>query len=76
MNLAGDAEHPNRVAARDWCVMRQDDNGNRFVVVRGVTEAEARELAAAYAARGHKQLYWIEPCASDPPAAPAPASRR
>lgn len=41
--------------------MRQDDHGNRYVVAEGLTEAEARERAAVYAARGHKQMYWIEP---------------
>lgn len=46
---------------RAWCVMRQDDNGNRYVVAEGLTEAEARERSAAYAARGHKQMYWVEP---------------
>jgi hypothetical protein len=58
--------------ARDWFVMRQDDHGNRFVVASGLTEAEARRLAEAYAARGHKQMYWIEPMPGDP----GPASRR
>lgn len=52
---------------RGWCVMRQDDNGNRFVVAAQLTEPEASLLAAAYAARGHKQLYWVEPM--DAPAA-------
>jgi hypothetical protein len=58
---------------RDWCVMRQDDNGNRHVVASALTEREAQLLAASYTARGHKQLYWIEPMASDPP---EPATRR
>jgi len=49
------------MSERDWCVMRQDDNGNRYVVAAALTEAEARLLAASYTARGHKQLYWIEP---------------
>jgi hypothetical protein len=49
------------MSARRWCVMRQDDNGNRFVVAGSLTEAEARLLSASYAARGHKQLYWAEP---------------
>ncbi|MBO1420122.1 SPOR domain-containing protein [Streptomyces sp. FH025] len=41
-------------------VMRQDDNGNRFTVAKGLDEAEARRLAAEFEARGHKQLYWVE----------------
>jgi 8-oxo-dGTP diphosphatase len=49
-----------------WCVMRQDDNGNRRMVAEALTEPEARLLSASYAARGHKQTYWIEPMASDP----------
>ncbi|MFG2696977.1 SPOR domain-containing protein [Kitasatospora sp. NPDC048407] len=45
-------------------VMRQDDNGNRFLLARGLTRPAAEALAAEYEARGHKQLYWIE--AEDP----------
>jgi hypothetical protein len=55
---------------RDWCVLRQEDSGNRYVVAASLTEAEARLLSAAYEARGHKQLYWIESMVS-----PAPATR-
>lgn len=42
-------------------VMRQDDNGNRYVVARDLTHAAAEALAAEFEARGHKQLYWVEP---------------
>jgi hypothetical protein len=55
---------------RDWCVMRQDDNGNRYVVATSLSEAEASALAATYAARGHKQLYWIEPADATAPGSP------
>lgn len=41
--------------------MRQDDNGQVFVVRTGLDEESARELAAAMEARGHKQLYTAEP---------------
>ncbi|MEV7779324.1 SPOR domain-containing protein [Kitasatospora sp. NPDC088351] len=41
-------------------VMRQDDNGNRFEVAKGLGRAEAEEVAARFEARGHKQLYWVE----------------
>ncbi|MFG2911823.1 SPOR domain-containing protein [Kitasatospora sp. NPDC048298] len=41
-------------------VMRQDDNGNRFVVAKDLDPAEARRLAAEFEARGHKQMYWVE----------------
>jgi hypothetical protein len=51
---------------RDWCVMRQDDDGHRRVVASALTEPEARLLSASYAARGHEQRYWIEPMASEP----------
>jgi hypothetical protein len=44
-----------------WAVGRQDDNGNRFVVQRGLSRPEAERLAAEFEARGHKQLYWVEP---------------
>jgi hypothetical protein len=52
--------------------MRQDDSGNRFVVAAALTEPEARLLSASYAARAHKQLYWVEPMVTEPP---DPASR-
>lgn len=48
------------VADERWVVWRQDDNGNRFVVARKASRAEADELAAEMEARGHKQLYWVE----------------
>jgi hypothetical protein len=44
-----------------WAVHRQDDNGNTFVVRTGLCREEAERLAAEFTARGHKQLYWIEP---------------
>jgi hypothetical protein len=44
-----------------WVVYRQDDNGNRFVVRRGLDRAEAEQLVAEFEARGHKQTYWAEP---------------
>lgn len=46
---------------RPWRVCRQDGNDNRFVMADFQREAEARALADAFAARGHKQLYWAEP---------------
>jgi UDP-N-acetyl-2-amino-2-deoxyglucuronate dehydrogenase len=45
---------------QSWNVCRQDDNGNRFVVRRGLTREEALRLVAEYEARGHKQTYWVE----------------
>ncbi|MFI2612995.1 SPOR domain-containing protein [Kitasatospora sp. NPDC018619] len=52
-------------------VMRQDDNGNRFLVARGLDRDAARSLAAGFEARGHKQLYWVE--ADGEAAGPGPA---
>lgn len=57
------------MSGRDWCVMRQDDNGNRFVVAAALTEPEARLLSTSYELRAHKQLYWVEPM--EAPGAPA-----
>lgn len=45
---------------RDWCLLRLDDNGNRFVMRRDLTRAEAETLARDYQARGHRQTYWAE----------------
>jgi hypothetical protein len=56
------------MSGRHWCVMRQDDNGNRFVVASALTEPEARLLSASYEARAHKQSYWVEPMEATPPA--------
>ncbi|MFJ4595939.1 MULTISPECIES: SPOR domain-containing protein [unclassified Kitasatospora] len=41
-------------------VMRQDDNGNRFLVAAGLDRVAAERLAVEFEARGHKQLYWVE----------------
>ncbi len=43
-----------------WRVLRQDDNGNRFVVAEGLSRTEAEAQVAALSARGHKQTYWCE----------------
>lgn len=47
-------------SADAWRVMRQDDNGNHFVVAEGLSRAAAEERAGALTARGHKQTYWAE----------------
>lgn len=54
---------------RRWRVTRQDDNGNVFVIAEVESEHAARQLAADYEARGHKQMYWVEPADE----APSPA---
>lgn len=50
-----------------WLVLRQDDNGNVFVVAECAGEAAARAEARAFEARAHKQIYWIEPRGDQPP---------
>ncbi len=40
--------------------MRQDDNGNTFVVSRHTSAVEAEDARQGYEARGHKQRYWVE----------------
>ncbi|MEN6473144.1 MAG: tRNA-specific 2-thiouridylase [Syntrophaceae bacterium] len=48
-------EHPA------WSLMRQDDNGHRFLVSIHATKAKAQQALAALEGRHHKQMYWIEP---------------
>ena len=43
-----------------WRVVRLDDNGNTYVVVDDLSEAEARRKAAELEARAHKQSYEVE----------------
>ncbi|MEM1414026.1 MAG: hypothetical protein AAGH15_03960 [Myxococcota bacterium] len=54
----GVSEAPQPAA---WCVLRMDDNGNRFEVARYATEREADDAAQRFEARGHRQTYWVEP---------------
>lgn len=53
-----------------WRVLRQDDNGNVFVTSAPMTEAEARALAGVFAARGHKQRYFVDELAAHETALP------
>lgn len=48
------------VINQPWRVIRQDDNGNRYLVGRHSTRGEAERVIARLEAGGHKQLYWIE----------------
>lgn len=50
---------PQGGADTGWCVMRQDDNGNTFVLSSGLDEVAARAMALEFERRGHKQMYWI-----------------
>ncbi|MEZ4336373.1 MAG: SPOR domain-containing protein [Sandaracinaceae bacterium] len=43
-----------------WRVLRQDDNGNRYVVVVVTSVEEAERIVATFEARGHEQMYWVE----------------
>ncbi len=45
---------------KTWRVMRQDDNGNRFLVESGLPEDRAHALVEDLTARGHKQADWAE----------------
>ncbi len=46
-------------APKEWVVLRQDDNGNRFELGRYATEQEAQAVVEAFERRGHKQLYFV-----------------
>lgn len=50
---------PEFKAASQWSVWRIDDNGNVFLVRAELSESAARQLAAEFEARGHKQMYWV-----------------
>ncbi len=43
-----------------WAVWRQDTHGNNFKMREGLTAQEAKEIAAEYEAKGHKQHYWVK----------------
>lgn len=43
-----------------WRIMRQDDNGNVFVIAHYYDEESASRICKTLEARGHKQLYWFE----------------
>jgi len=47
--------------AGQWLLLRQDDNGNRYEMARFATREAAEGAAAEFQARGHKQLYYVEP---------------
>lgn len=43
----------------DWLVIRYDDNGNEIVLVEVATHDQARMVADAFEARGHKQSFAV-----------------
>lgn len=62
--LAGFIRAPGRKrpdAGRTWNLMRQDDNGHRFLVSAHASKLEAQQALAALEGGHHKQMYWIEP---------------
>ena len=42
-----------------WVLVRQDDNGNTYVIASYENEADARHAAKTFADRGHKQMYSV-----------------
>jgi len=42
-------------------LMRMDDHGTVFEISRHEDVLEAERLARSFEARGHKQMYWVEP---------------
>lgn len=46
--------------AAGWDLMRQDDNGNKFLVASFTGYAKARARIEQFDAMQHKQLYWLE----------------
>lgn len=45
---------------QSFSVWRQDDNGNRFCITKGLTKEEAVKLAKEFESHGHKQMFWVE----------------
>lgn len=44
-----------------WRVVREDDNGNVFVLADDLDEASARRLVSEFESRAHKQSYYAVP---------------
>jgi hypothetical protein len=44
-----------------WALWRQDDNGHRFLVCVLPTREQAEAARKDFEARGHKQVYFVEP---------------
>lgn len=44
----------------EYCLMRQDDNGNRYAVAYFPDRDAAEKARAEFEARGHKQIYWVQ----------------
>lgn len=61
-----DVKHMPIEVTPQWVLLRQDDNGNRFVVEHFVTGSAARRRLAQFESMSHKQMYWVEPIESLP----------
>lgn len=48
------------LTSQRWRVWRQDDNGNRFLISRNLSEEDAIKPAQHLESRGHKQVYWAD----------------
>lgn len=60
----GDGPGPRDAAGASslrWALWRLDDNGNRFLMACFADRGRAEAAARAYAGRGHKQTYYVEP---------------
>jgi hypothetical protein len=44
----------------NWQVIRQDDNGQQFVLAHNLSESEAKSLVVKMESRGHKQFYFYK----------------
>jgi hypothetical protein len=43
----------------NWQVIRQDDNGQLFVLAKNLSEGEANSLVSKMESRGHKQTFYM-----------------
>jgi hypothetical protein len=60
IDVMSDAAENKVSSPGTWAVLRQDDNGNRFVVAAGLSREEAERLVARYESLEHKQMYWVD----------------
>ena len=48
----------NGEAGGSWCVVRLDDNGNRYEIARDLPQGAAQRMVREFEESGHKQCYW------------------
>jgi hypothetical protein len=56
-----DPKVPKSERSVEWVVWRQGDDGNPFEVARLASRSAADDLVSELEARGHRQVYWVEP---------------